>query len=183
MKIAVVSYSYTGNNDRLASYVARDLSIDFIKITTLKPMTMGSIILDMIFNRTPKVHDNPDTLKPYDLLLFFAPVWMGHIASPLRPYLDDIRSTPKAYGFFSISGGADGGNPKLLAELLKRTGMKPAILLDQHIKSLIRKDSKLTHKDTSAYKISEAEASSLSTVTVKEINKLIMHNLTNQPNT
>jgi hypothetical protein len=175
MKIAVVSYSYTGNNDRLAACVARDLSVENIKITTQKPMTMGRIILDMIFNRTPKVHPNPDLLKQYDLILFFAPVWIGHIASPLRPYLHAEKSHSKAYGFFSISGGADGDNSKLLPELLKRTGMRPTIMLDQHIKDFIRQNTNPTRKDTSAYKISEAEASSLSAAAIKEINKLNMH--------
>lgn len=175
MKTAVVSYSYTGNNDRFAACVAKGLSVEHIKITAQKPMTMGSIIPDMIFNRTPKVIPNPDTLKQYDLILFFAPVWMGHIASPLRAYLHAVKSNSKAYGFFSISGGADGNNPKLLAELLKRTGTKPAIMLDQHIKNFIHQDSKPTRNDTSAYKISETEAGSLSTAAIKEINKLIMH--------
>lgn len=175
MKIAVVSYSYTGNNDKLAACVARDLPAEHIKITTQKSMTMGSIILDMIFNRTPGVLPCPDTIKPYDLILFFAPVWMGHIASPLRPYLNAVKSNPKAFCFFSISGGADGDNPKLLADLLKRIGTKPSIMLDQHIKDFIRRDSKPTRNDTSAYEISETEASNLATVAIKEINKLIMH--------
>lgn len=176
MKIAVVSYSYTGNNDRLATCVARDLSAEHIKVTTQKPMTMGNIVLDMVLNRMPKVHPSPDALKPYDLILFFAPVWMGHIASPLRPYLHTFKlNTSKAYGFFSISGGADGDNPKLLAELLKRTGTKPAVMLDQHIKDFIHQNLKPTRKDTSSYKISETEASRLSTVAIKEINKFIVH--------
>ncbi len=175
MKIAVVSYSYTGNNDRLAECVARDLSVAHMKITTQKPMTMGSIILDMIFNRTPKVRPDPDVLKQYDLILFFTPVWMGHIASPLRAYLHAVKLTPRVYGFFSISGGADGENPKLLAELMKRTGMRPAIMLDQHIKDCINQNSRPTRKDTSAYKISVTEASSLSTIAITEINKFILH--------
>lgn len=175
MNIAVVSYSYTGNNDKLAACVARDLPATHIKITPQKPMTIGSIMLDMLFTRTPKVHPDPDSLKQYDLVLFFVPVWMGHIASPLRAYLHHIKSNPQAYGFFSISGGADGENPKLLAELLKRTGTRPAIMLDQHIKDFIHQNSKPARNDTSAYKISEAEASSLSTIAIKEINKLTMH--------
>ncbi|RCX23736.1 hypothetical protein DFP94_1011338 [Fontibacillus phaseoli] len=172
MNIAVVSYSYTGNNDMFAACVAKGLSATHIKIATQKPMTMGSIIMDMIFARTPKMQPCPNNLKQYDLILFFAPIWMGHIASPLREYLHRLKSSPQAYGFFSISGGADGGNPKLFAELLKRTGTKPAIVLDQHIRDFIPQNSKPTRNDTSAFKISEAEASKLSTIAIKEINKL-----------
>lgn len=178
MKIAVVSYSYTGNNDRLATCVARDLLATHIKITTQKSVTIGSIMFDMLFNRTPKVRLNPNSLhKQYDLVLFCAPIWMGQIASPIRTYLHYLKSNPQSYGFFTVSGGADGENPKLFAELLKRTGAKPAIMLEQRIKDLIHHNSTPTRNDTSAYKISEAEANSLSKVVIKEINKFI--NLTN----
>lgn len=175
MKIAVVSYSYTGNNDKLAACVAQSLSAEHIKITTQKPMTTGSIAMDMIFNTIPKVHPTPEVLRPYDLVLFFAPVWMGHIASPLRPYLQAVKVSTKAYGFFSVSGGADGENPKLSAELLKRTGIEPKIMLDQHIKVFIHLNSKPTRKDTSTYKISEEEAFQLSSIAIEKINKFIMH--------
>lgn len=171
MKIAVISYSYTGNNEKLATSLSSSLSVDHIKVTTQNPTTMGNIVLDMIFNRTPKVHPSPDSLKSYDIILFFAPVWMGHIASPLRAYLRALKSNPKTYCFFSISGGADSENKKLYAELLKRTGKKPSILLDQHIKDFIHLNTNPTRNDTSEYKISEAEASSLSKEIMKEINK------------
>ncbi|KOA20342.1 hypothetical protein CLHOM_12540 [Clostridium homopropionicum DSM 5847] len=175
MDIAIVSYSYTGNNDVLAECVARDLSAKHIKITVQKPMTMGTIIVDMVFARTPKVHPDPDSLRQYDLILFCAPVWMGHVASPLRTYFRYLKSNPQSYGFLSISGGADGENPKLYRELLKRTGAKPVIVLDQHIKDLISLNSNPTRKDTSAYKISEMEAKRLSAAAIKEINKLSIH--------
>lgn len=173
MNIAVVSYSYSGNNDRFATCVAKDLSATHIKINTQKPMTMRRIILDMIFGQTPKVQPCPSKLKQFDLVLFVAPIWMGHIASPLRAYLQYIKSSTQAYGFFSISGGADGENIKLPGELLKRAGSKPAILIDLHTKDFIPQHSKPTRSATSTYKISEAEASRLSTITVQEINNLI----------
>lgn len=175
MNIAVVSYSYSGNNDMLAVCAARDLPAAHIKIETQKPMTMGRIIMDMTFARTPKVQPSTDNLRQYDLVLFCAPVWMGHAASPIRAYLRYLKSNQQAYGFFSISGGADGGNPKLFEELWKRTGTKPAIVLDQHIKDLFSLNSKPVRKDTSAYKISDSEAKQLSAIVIKEINNLALH--------
>ena len=175
MNIAIVSYSYTGNNDMLASYVAKELKATHIKISTQKPMVMGTIIMDMMFSRTPKVQPSPEVLKSYDLVLFFAPVWMGHVASPLRAYLRYSKSNPQKYGFLSISGGADSENTKLHGELQKRTGTKPVIVLDQHIKDLLTLNSEATRNDTSAYRISEADAKKLSSVAIKEINKLLVH--------
>ncbi len=43
MKFAIVSYSYTGNNDVLAGRVADALCADHIRLTTQKPVGMGSI--------------------------------------------------------------------------------------------------------------------------------------------
>lgn len=176
MNIAIVSYSYTGNNDRLAACVARDLKATHIKITTQRPQTMVSIIMDMSLSRIPKVQPDPKQLKSYDMIIFCVPVWMGHVASSLRAYLRYLKSSPQAYGFFSISGGADGGNPKLYGELVKRTGAKPVILLDQHIKELAVFHSEPTRSDTSAYKISEAEADRLSAIAIAEVKKLSIYN-------
>ncbi len=173
MNIAVVSFSYTGNNGILAAYAAKELSAEHIKVEVQKPATMGSIIMDMIFARTPQVHPAPDILGQYDLILFFAPVWMGQIASPLRAYLNYLKSNPKQYGFLSISGGADGLNPKLSRELLKRTGAQPVLILDQHIKDLFPSGPEPGRKDTSAYKISKEDAKRLSDTAVKEIKQSI----------
>ncbi|WNS45237.1 hypothetical protein [Paenibacillus sp. MMS20-IR301] len=173
MKIAIVSYSFTGNNDKFAASLASELPATHIRITTQKPFAMKSIVLDMIFSRTPKVHPHPDSLQQYDLILFVAPVWMGNVASPVRAYLHALQSKRQAYGLLSISGGADGENPKLMAELLKRTGASPAIVLDQHIKDYITLDSPPTRQDTSAYKISDTDAVRLSENAIKEIKKLI----------
>lgn len=174
MNIAIISYSFTGNNDIFAECVSRDLPAKHIKISGQKPVTMGSIITDMLFGRTPKVHPAPETLREYDLILFFGPVWMGHAASPLRAYLNYLKTSQKPYGFLSISGGADGGNPKLSQELMKRTGAKPVIMLDLHIKDLLSSNPNPGRKDTSAYKISEIEAKSLSGTAIKEINRFSM---------
>lgn len=70
MNIAVLSYSFTGNNEALAESVAKKLSGEHIRITTLKPFKMSTLIMDMIFARVPKVQPFPDILQKYDLVLF-----------------------------------------------------------------------------------------------------------------
>lgn len=169
MNIAVISYSYTGNNRALADRVAAELPAEHIRISEPKSRNTASIALDMLFGRTPQVQPAPDIIKKYDLILFFAPVWMGQAASPLRVYLEYLKTCPKQYGFLSISGGADGPNPKLADELGKRTGANPAILLDMHIADLLPSDSKPSRKDTSGYKITEADIEQLAGIAVKEI--------------
>lgn len=173
MNIAIISYSYTGNNAALAEYAAKELSVKHIKVSTPKPVTMGTIIADMVFSRTPKVQPAPDILRQYDLVFLFGPVWMGLIASPLRAYLNYLKQAPKPYGFLSISGGADGGNPKLSKELLKRTGKHPVILFDQHIAGLCSQGTQVTRKETSSYRINHTDIELLTKGIIERTNEII----------
>lgn len=152
MSVTVISYSFTGNNEALAGSVAKELSAKHIRIDEPKSRTMGTITMDMIFNRTPQVQPAPEQLGQYDFILFFGPVWMGHVAAPLRAYLKYLKTHPHKYGFLSISGGADGANPKLPEEFRKRTGAAPDVLIDLHITDLLPdKKNAATRKETSAY--------------------------------
>jgi hypothetical protein len=161
MKILTVSYSFTGNNEALAKSVAKELTAEHLIVTEPKTRTMGGIVLDMLFNRTPKVQSLPNKLGDYDLILFFAPIWMGQVASPIRAYLKELRVNSGRYAFASISGGADGGNPKLMGELNKRTGREPIALIDLPITSLLPPDQHAARKDTSAYRIDEKDIKKL----------------------
>lgn len=173
MNIAIISFSYSGNNEALAKSVANKLNARHIKIATTKPVNMGRLILDMMFGITPKVKPNPEIVQQYDLVLFFSPVWMGMTASPLRAYLNYLRHNPIRYGFLSISGGADGGNTKLEKELRKRTGKEPCIVLDQHISETLQSKAQITRKDTSEYKLSQTDVEKLAKYTLVEINKIL----------
>lgn len=173
MKIKIVSFSLTGNNEALADSVSKELSAEHIRIFEPKPRTMGSVILDIFFNRTPQVKPTPESIKQYDLILFFGPIWMGQIATPLRPYLKHLKTYPHKYAFVSISGGADSTNPKLAAELKKRTGADPTSLIDLHIADLLPANPKPTRKDTSAYRINGDDIKKMTNTIVKIFERLI----------
>ncbi len=173
MNIAVISYSYTGNNKFLAGSVAKELAAEHIRISESKSRTMGTIIWDMIFNRTPPVQPAPDIMDKYDLILFFAPVWMGHVAAPLRAYLKHLKLHRHRFGFLSISGGADGANLKLADELRKRTGEEPVILLDLHISDLLPSEPKPARKDTSVFRIKEGDVKELTSTAVKKVRDVL----------
>lgn len=173
MKIVVISYSLTGNNKTLANSIAEEFDVEHIKITEPKPRNMGSIVLDLIFNRTPQVQPIPDILENYDLILFFAPIWMGHVATPLRAYLRHLEKNLRRYAFISISGGADGKNPKLAGELKKIVGKAPIALIDFHIADLLPSDPKPVRKDTSAYRINNADIKKLTNKIVKSVRETI----------
>lgn len=163
MKLSVVSYSLTGNNEALAARVARALGADHLRIEEPAPRSMGAIALDMLFNRTPKAGLSAGELSKGDALVFFAPVWMGKVASPLRASLKAIRADGRPYAFVSISGGSDGADAtsRLAGDLKARTGRAPAAVVDLHIADLLPREPKPTRGTTSAYKLNEADLEKL----------------------
>lgn len=173
MNIKVISYSFTGNNESLACSIAQELSAEHIKVSEPKPRTMGTIILDMLFKRIPRVQPTPGELIGYDLLLFLGPVWMGQVAAPLRSYLKHLKNHHANYAFISISGGADAGNGKLEGDLEKRTGIKPAAIIDLHIADLLPVSNKIERKDTASYKINNNDITKLTAITMAQLTSAI----------
>ena len=169
MKPVIFSYSLTGNNKALAESLAKELSLEHIQVTESKPRTMGTIVMDIIFNRAPKVQPLPEKLENQGMILFLGPVWMGHVATPFRPYLKYLKSNPRKFAYLSISGGADGPNPKLGEELKKRTGIEPVAIIDHHIASLLPPDPKPTRNDTMTYRINSQEVESLTKTIAKTV--------------
>lgn len=173
MKIGVISYSLTGNNEALANSIAEEFAVEHIKIKETKPRNMGSIVLDLIFNKTPQIQPAPDILDNYDFILFFGPVWIGQVATPLRAYLKRLKTHSCRYAFISISGGADGANTKLTRELNKRVGKEPVALIDLHIADLLPSDPKPVRKDTSAYRLNSEDIKKLTNTIVKRVRETI----------
>jgi hypothetical protein len=174
MKAVVVSYSLTGNNGDLAASLAATLEAEHVRITEPKPRTMGTIALDMAFKRTPKITMPVENIEEYDLVLFVGPVWMGQIATPFRACFRQLGQKIGKYAFISISGGAEGPNPKLADELTKRLGKEPVCLIDLHIADLLPPEPKPTREDTMAYRINEREVKHLTDTIVATLHETIV---------
>ena len=54
MKTLVISYSFTGNNGKLANKLAQSIYADYSVLKENNRRTIFTILLDVIFNRTPK---------------------------------------------------------------------------------------------------------------------------------
>lgn len=165
MKTFIISYSFTGNNDKLANSIAESINADFVQLKEKRKRTYLTILLDVIFNRTPKIQEPKKTFEQYEHIIFIAPIWFGKIASPLRTFFEYLKKTNKKYSFISLSSGADGVNPNLEKELIHRTGIKPQTVINQLIKEMLPVNPKPSRKEINTYKISEDEANEV----VKEI--------------
>ena len=163
MKTLILSYSYTDNNDNLASKLAEDIGADHVRITEQKKRTDLTIFMDLIFNRKPKINMPVDQIEAYDLVVFTGPVWIGQVATPLRTCFDQLKSRINRYAFVSICGGADGpdSNNKIPVELKNRMGKEPEFVLEYQIASLLPAEPKPTRDMTSHYHVNEKEIKSI----------------------
>lgn len=73
MKTAIISYSLTGNNEKLAKGLAEALSSEHISIQETRKRTIGTIILDMLYNRKPRIQIPEINPEGYDLIIFAGP--------------------------------------------------------------------------------------------------------------
>jgi multimeric flavodoxin WrbA len=172
MKISVISYSLTGNNEALAKSLAGALSAEHVSITEPGRRTMGTIGFDMMFKRTPKVSVPAVRPEERDLVVFVGPVWMGQVASPFRACFKEFGPRLGKYAFVSVCGGADGPNPKLASELTERLGKEPAVLVEMHKADFLPSEPKPTRNDTMGYRISEAEVKALTQKAASELKKV-----------
>lgn len=171
MRTAVVSYSYTGNNNKLGAALAEALGAQHIAIIPDEPVTMNTIALDMLFGRAPAVRPDPAVLAQYDRVVLLAPAWMGKAAAPIRAYLKQLKKQPVPYAFFTLSGGSLNPNPKLPHDIAKRAGARPFAFEARYIVNLLPKDPKPTPQQTSDFRLNDAQARELAEEIVQVIQK------------
>lgn len=171
MKILIMSYSNTGNNEKLAEDLANNLKAENIKVIP-KNNSMKSVITKHIFQIKPKCEQPLEIMDTYDLVIFCAPVWMGQIAAPIRGYIEHIKDSKQEYAFVSISGGSTelNANPNITSELIKRAGREPKLVYEYHIANILQPDPKPVIKDIMAYRINDEDVEKASCEIIKKLN-------------
>lgn len=160
MKLALLYYSFTGNNKLLAETLASHFQADLIQIHDTRTVTVKSIMMDLIFHRRARNEESPTLLKDYDAVIFCGPFWVGKIARPLLPFLTYLRRHPKPYIFVTVSGGALGKNEKYEKELIKRTKSAPLYTKAFYTADMIQ-EKEIDMKETSGYSICLEEATEM----------------------
>ncbi len=99
---------------------------------------------------------------------------MGHVASPLRAYFKHFKNRIEKFAFVSISGGADGPNPKLGNDLRKRLGKEPITIIDLHIADLLPSNPKPNREATSTYHLNDRDVKNLTNTVMKTLRKTMI---------
>lgn len=151
MKTLIIKYSYTGNNALLADHIAEKLDADVFNLIETRTRTNKNIVLDILFGWKPSLRAIPENVHKYELVVFFSPVWMFHLPSPLCTCMSSIKKYIGKYAFISLSGGALGPNTKISRELKKRMGKNLALCLDLNTIHYCSKEQSRKLSDTSNY--------------------------------
>lgn len=168
MKTCIISYSLTGNNDKLAKVMSTALEADHIVVKEEKQRSNFTIVLDNLLGRTPKVSPQSSLIEKYDKIIFIGPIWMEMPPSPLRTYFKAVKKTNKNYSFVTISGGSLNKNPRLIKNLKKTAGTNLELLKDMYIADLLDKD-KPSPKETGEYVLTENDIERLAEDAIKSL--------------
>jgi len=137
MRILIVYYSLTSNNELLAKELQEKLGADLFRIETRRKYTTFSIMWDILLNRTPEIKDFYHARNLYDKYIFVAPVWAGRVASPLRAFLLQEKSRIHDYSFITLCGGLPRQKDKLFKTLTKVVGHSPTQVVELSINDFI----------------------------------------------
>ncbi len=174
MKSLIIYYSHTGNNKMLAEETAKKIGAEIVEVEETEARSHKRIVMDMLFNRYPEIKKIPQRVSEFDLVIFFSPIWMFGIASPLRTCIRTIRNQIKKYSFVSLSGGALGPNTRISKELVRRIGKNQAFLFDLNISNFLITEKKNDVNTTSAVRLEKdsKELDSLVSIVTGAVNGL-----------
>jgi hypothetical protein len=167
MKITLISYSFTWNNDRLSIEIASRIWIEHIKITEPKKRTGLQIMLDLLFNKNPEINENLDNINKNDLIIFIAPIWMWKIAFPLRTVFLNYKDYINKYIFVTLSWFV---NPKIEEELLSRLWKKPEKVINICYEEIMQINPKITKKEIIKYKLTEKDINKAADIIIERLN-------------
>lgn len=125
--ILIVYYSRTGVTRHVAERIARRVGADIVAIGDRRSRdgVLGYVrsAMEAMHGTLPEIVLPPADLADYDLVVLMAPVWSGHLASPMRRFLHDHAHELRRAAFCCTMGesGAEGA----LADLRELLGFEP----------------------------------------------------------
>ena len=124
----IVYYSRTGVTRHVAEQIARRVGADAIAIRDVRSRdgVLGYVrsAMEAMHGTLPEIELPPLRLSDRDLVVLMAPVWGGHVASPMRRFLHDHAHELRRVAFCCTMGGS--GADGAMADVRKLLGFEPA---------------------------------------------------------
>ena len=152
--MAIIYFSHTGNNEKLALYLKERLKCSVHKIMEAKKRKTISILLDFLFGRDTKLLASDIDLDDYDMIVFISPIWGSKIATPLRKFICNKKGNIKKFSFISLCNGEIGQVEKLISELSNIAQKTPITCTELKINRLLPEEKRKI-KYTFNYRVSD----------------------------
>lgn len=153
MKTLIVYYSHSGNNQMLVDDLQKRLQCETLKIVESKRRKNLTILLDIVFNRTPYIQPTNKELGLFDHVIFVAPIWASRLATPLKSFLIVQKNSIKRYSFITVCSGTANQKRKVEDELIRLLGNPPVIVTELWINDLLPADQKNKIKYVTPYRL------------------------------
>jgi flavodoxin len=157
MKILVIYYSFSGNNEALANELRRRLDCDSVRVTEKQKRTSLTILLDLMFRRLPDIEPVQIDLASYDRLVLAGPVWAGRIATPLASFIARHGAQFPEYAFISLCTGGNGQVEKITNELRRRASKNPKAVAQLKVNDLLPPEQQGKIKYTTNHRVSKSD--------------------------
>ncbi|MGC1243981.1 MAG: hypothetical protein WA874_20490 [Chryseosolibacter sp.] len=161
MKTLIAYYSFTHNNEKLAIELQKKLNCDLMEIEERRKRTAVTIVLDLLFNRTPSIKASPLSLKDYGHVIVIAPVWAAKIGSPLKSFLIAEKNNINRYSFLSVCSGVAGQKEKIFRQLTALAGKEPDNVTELWINDFLPEEKKNTIRYATGYRVERKDLKAL----------------------
>lgn len=160
MKPLLVYYSHSGNNRLLAEHLAQRLACDVCPIVETKRRTWLTILLDLMFQRAPRIEPPARTPADYDRTILVAPVWGSQVAAPMKSFIKSEKSALTQYSFITLCGYEQPEQKdKLTAELTKLVGHSPRAVAELRICDLFPAEKRREVRTINSYRVTNDDLS------------------------
>lgn len=138
-KTLVVFYSRSGMTRRLAGLLARalDADLDEIRETRGRDGLRGYLrsAFEALAGRRPAILPPQHHPHNYQRVVVGTPVWAGHVAAPVRSYLEAHRADLHHVAFFCTCGQSGAGALAEMARVLDRAPAAQLAMTDRELAS------------------------------------------------
>ncbi|EZH73977.1 hypothetical protein ATO12_13935 [Aquimarina atlantica] len=162
MKTLIVYFSFSGNNELLAKDLAKDLEADLLQITEPKKRGMFRIMLDMLFNRFPRINELNILWNDYHHIVLVAPIWNYIIAHPMKTFIKKNKEYLTNYSFITLCSGRDTQKEKIMAQLRKLADYEPKVIIEFETRTFITPEQ----ERKGAYKVTQEDLTRLKKVDI-----------------
>lgn len=160
MRILIIYYSFSGNNEKLALLLREKLSADLFKIQESKKRNKFSILFDLLFNRVSKIYDNNTiNFDNYEKIILVSPIWGKKIASPMKSFLVKNNNRFKNFHLITVCNGERQQKELIENELQSIIGLKPNSVCELWINNLLPENKRNKVKHTFNFIIKEDDFS------------------------